>query len=192
MEFVGGNHTIFRVSKLPPELMTDDSNIHRSAWLRSILDGEDDASGCKKQHHNDQYGNHRPRQFNLCTSINLSRFGRRVGLAYAKLEQRNRQESANHYKDGPCERNDKQGQIEDLMRRSRSGSKGARNPLRPLRPNYGWQASACRRSAGANYTRDELRQHLGIFPSHFMRIGGRSYSKVRTRTHLSRERIPTA
>src|SRR5580692_4529394 len=149
MEFVGGNHTIFWVSKFPPELMTDDSNIQRSAWLWSILDGEDNASGCKKQHHNDQYGNHRPRQFNLCTSINLSRFGRRVGLAYAKLEQRNRQKSPNDYKDGSCDRNDKQRQIEDLMCRSRSGSKGTRNPLRSLRPNYGWQTNACSRSTGA-------------------------------------------
>src|SRR5215469_9688610 len=62
-----------RIAKLPPELMTDYGYIQCRAWLDCILNRENNAGCGKKQHNDDQDGDHCPRKFQLVTAINLWR-----------------------------------------------------------------------------------------------------------------------
>src|ERR1700733_15190329 len=72
MKFVCGDYAVFRVSKLPPELMPDYCDIESRLWLWRVLNREDDACRRKEENDHDQDGDHGPRQFNLRAAIDLS------------------------------------------------------------------------------------------------------------------------
>ena len=107
MEFIRCDHTIFWIPELPPELVTDRGYIKRHVWFRSILDGKDDSSGGEKKHDHDQYRDYGPCQFDLRASVDLSRFGRRIRRACAKLERSKGEESTDHQKNSTSDRGDK-------------------------------------------------------------------------------------
>src|ERR1700756_5718508 len=75
VQLVGRRYAEFPIAKLPPELMTDDSYVHRRARLDSILDCKNNTRCCEKQDNDYQDGDHCPRELDLVTAIDLRRFG---------------------------------------------------------------------------------------------------------------------
>src|SRR6202012_460439 len=58
VEFICGNYVVFRVPKLPPELMSDDGDIESRLGLWRVLDGEDNACRCEEKNDHNQDGDH--------------------------------------------------------------------------------------------------------------------------------------
>src|ERR1700751_1641909 len=71
VQLVGRRYAEFRIAKLPPELMTDDSYIHCRARLYSILDRKNNTRCREKQENDYQDGDHCPRELDLVTAIDL-------------------------------------------------------------------------------------------------------------------------
>ena len=78
MEFIGCDHSIFRIAEFPPELMADHGDIDCRLRFSCILDSVNHACRCKKQNYDNQYRDHRPREFDLRASINLCRLSLRI------------------------------------------------------------------------------------------------------------------
>src|ERR1700745_2198135 len=74
VQLIGCNDPQLRVTKLPPELVPDGSDLDGARWLRSVLNRMEYSRRSQEQHHNDEDGNDRPGQLNLRTSVHLSRF----------------------------------------------------------------------------------------------------------------------
>ena len=116
VEFVRSDHAIFWVSELPPELMPDHRDIESCLWFWRVLNREDDACRRKEQDDHDQDRDHGPRQFNLRAAVDLSWLALRIAFSCPKPIQGNDEQPANNeeYCSGNCD--DKDRQIEDLMR----------------------------------------------------------------------------
>src|ERR1700730_9723056 len=81
VKLVRGDHAIFGVSELPPELMSDHCDVESRLRLWRVLNREDDACRCQEQNDHNQDRNHGPRQFNLCAAVDLGRLADGIGLA---------------------------------------------------------------------------------------------------------------
>src|ERR1700722_8857909 len=103
VQFVRSDNAKLRISKLPPELMSDDRNVESRWGFRSILNRKDDSSRCQKKDDYDNYWNHCPCKLNLITPVDLRRFARVVLLAGTETKNHENKESGNDREDGTCD-----------------------------------------------------------------------------------------
>src|SRR5258707_11264493 len=116
MKFVCRSHPVLRILELPPELMPDHCDVKGRLGLWCVLNGEDDSCSREEENNHNQKRNYCPRQFDLSAAIDLSRLARWVGLSCPKSKQSNREQSADDQKYPTRNCNDKDREIEYLMR----------------------------------------------------------------------------
>src|SRR5882762_456887 len=85
MEFVRRDNPERRISKFPPELVTNGGNFQSRDGFGSILDRVDHSRGSQKQNDYDQNRNDGPGQLDLGASINLGGLTLRIARFVAKL-----------------------------------------------------------------------------------------------------------
>jgi len=78
MQLVRCNDAERRVSKLPPELVTDDGDFQSRGGFRSVLDRVNYSGGSQKQDDYDQNRNDGPGQLDLRTPVYLGRLALRI------------------------------------------------------------------------------------------------------------------
>lgn len=100
MKFIRGNHTELRIAVFPPELMSDDRNIHRISWLGNCLGAQDYPRRAQEQHHHDQDGNHGPRQLDLVAAVNLRRLALLIARTMTIANQCIQKHARNDKEDG--------------------------------------------------------------------------------------------
>src|SRR6266702_5209378 len=116
MKFVCSNNPVFRILELPPKLMADHGDVKGRPWLWCVLNRENDPGGCEKENNHDQKRNYCPRQFDLSAAVDLRRLAHRVGISRPKSVQSNREQSADNQKNPTRNCNNKDREIEYLVR----------------------------------------------------------------------------
>jgi hypothetical protein len=113
MQFIRRNDPQFRVTKLPPELVTDYHYVQGCIWLGRILNREDHARCRQEEHDDDKDWNDGPGEFNLRASVDLCGFTQPVRAPPAELDYGVREKPSHHKKNAagygqgePCDRSD--------------------------------------------------------------------------------------
>jgi len=135
VEFVGGDDAEFRVAIFPPELMADDGYVHGACRFWNCFGYEDDACCCEEERDHNQNRDDCPREFDLVTAVDLSRFTVGVCLFMPEANQRVEQQPGDYEKYDQCDGKHQHRQakgracgrasgIEDVGGRLRAGCTG--------------------------------------------------------------------
>src|SRR5882757_4431830 len=125
VQFVSGNHSQCGVSKFPPELMADSSDLDGALGHAGILYGMDDPSRGHKEHQHNENRDHGPGKFDLITAINLRRLRTIVGTS-AELCNSVGDQTENNYKNEPRDGQHHERQTINLVSRRRLRFENAR------------------------------------------------------------------
>src|ERR1044072_3240039 len=87
VQFVGGDDAQFRITYLPPPLMSDDRSLDCAWWWLSVLYVSNRSRCHQNQHEHDQDRQDCPGKFDLIASVNLWRLARFITGAASKTEE---------------------------------------------------------------------------------------------------------
>src|ERR1700690_1979577 len=111
VQFVGGDDSQLRIAKLPPVLMSNDSDRYSARRLWSTLNRVDPSRGGQKQDDHNQNRNDRPGQLNLRASVHLRRFAAGIHCSPAELNDGIDQQRKNNEKNDSGNNKNKDGQV---------------------------------------------------------------------------------
>ncbi len=103
--------------------MADDIDVESRRRHLLILDGKKNARCGEKKNQHNQYGDHRPGQFDLGTAVDLGRFTVVVGIALPVADHHIGQERRHHDKNCACDLNHKKRQMVNHRAPDRSGDR---------------------------------------------------------------------
>src|SRR6185295_13186184 len=103
VQFVGGDDAQFRITYLPPPLMSDDRSLDGAWRWFSILYVSNRSRCHQNQHEHDQDRQDGPGKFDLIASINLWRLARFISGTVAKANDRIDEQARNSDEDNPTD-----------------------------------------------------------------------------------------
>src|ERR1044071_6788432 len=125
VQFVGGHDIQFRITYLPPPLMSDDRSLD-GAWRGvSILYVSNRSRRHQDQHEHDQDRQYCPGKFDLIASVNLWRLARFITGAVSKTDEGIDEQTGNNDEDNGANCENQDGSLFDLLSGLGQGSKDA-------------------------------------------------------------------